>query len=106
MASHFPTAVYLRDVLLPGGRLIGWNPGNFAGFPMFQFYFPLPFLLMVGMNLIMPLEVSFKLVSVLGIFLLPVASYFALRLMKQKFPVPILGALFSLPFLYAEGNSM
>ena len=106
MASHFPTAVYLRDVLLPGGRLIGWNPGNFAGFPMFQFYFPLPFLIMVGMNLIMPLEVSFKLVSVLGIFLLPVASYFALRLMKQKFPVPILGALFSLPFLYAEGNSM
>ena len=106
MASHFPTASYLRDALLPKGRLIGWNPGNYCGFPMFQFYFPMPFLVMVGLSSVMPLEISFKLISVLGIFLLPLTSYLAVRLMGQKFPTPAMAAIFSMPFLFAEENSM
>lgn len=106
MASHFPTAQYLKDHLLPQGRLIGWNPGNYCGFPLFQFYFPLPFLLMAGLSCFIPLEISFKLISVLGIFMLPLVSYFAMRLMEQRFPTPAMAAVFCLPFLFAEGNSM
>ncbi|MCX6820547.1 MAG: 6-pyruvoyl-tetrahydropterin synthase-related protein [Candidatus Aenigmarchaeota archaeon] len=38
-ASHFYPAEYLRDALLPAGRLVGWAPGWYGGLPMFQFYF-------------------------------------------------------------------
>ena len=104
--SHYYTAKYLRDVLLPRGEIVGWMMGNYAGFPVFQFYFPFPFLLMAVLSYLIPLQISFKLITVLGIFILPLCSYAALRLMNQRFPVPAVGAVFSLFFLFMEANSM
>ena len=105
-ASHYYTAQYLRDHLIPHGRISGWTQGNYAGFPMLQFYFPLPFLLMVALSWFMPLQIAFKLITVLGTFLLPICAYYSLRLMGYLFPVPVLGAVFTLPFLFMEANSM
>lgn len=105
-ASHYYTAQYLMEHLLPQGRVSGWDPGNFAGEPILIFYFPLPFVIMALLGYIIPLEIAFKIGTVLGIFLLPVCTYFSLRLMRFRFPVPILGALFTLPFLFIEANSM
>ncbi len=105
-ASHYYTAQYLKDYLLPRGKISGWCPGNYAGFPMLQFYFPLPFLLMVFLSYIIPLQVAFKLISVLGIFLLPITTFFCMRLMRFRFPMPIIAAIFTLPFLFMEANSM
>ena len=104
--SHYYTAQYLKDVLLPKGRISGWCQGNLAGFPMLQNYFPLPFFLMAVLSWMIPLQISFKLVTVLGIFLLPVCTYLFFRFLRQPFPVPAIGAIFSLPFLFMEGNSM
>jgi len=104
--SHYYTAAYLRDYLLPRGKISGWCQGNLAGFPMLQNYFPLPFLLMALLSAVIPLEISFKLITVLGTFLLPVCTYLYFRLLKQPFPVPAIGAVFTLPFLFMEGNSM
>jgi len=104
--SHYYTAKYLREVLLPHGKIVGWMMGNYAGFPVFQFYFPFPFLLMAVLSYLIPLQISFKLITVLGIFILPLCSYVALRLMDQRFPVPAVGAVFSLFFLFMEANSM
>jgi len=104
--SHYYTAEYLRNYLLPKGKISGWCQGNLAGFPMLQNYFPLPFLLMALLSWVIPLEISFKLVTVLGTFLLPVCTYLYFRLLRQPFPVPLMGALFTLPFLFMEGNSM
>jgi TolA-binding protein/uncharacterized membrane protein len=105
-ASHYYTAQYLRDHLIPHGRVSGWTQGNYAGFPILQFYFPFPFLLIVLLSYFMPLQIAFKLITVLGIFLLPVCTYFALRFMGYLFPVPVIGSLFILPFLFMEANSM
>lgn len=105
-SSHYLTADYLVNELLPQGRIIGWMPGNYAGFPLFQFYFPFPFLIMALLNLFIPLQVAFKLVTVLGVFLLPACAALCLRFLGFRFPVPILGAIFSLPFLFMESNSM
>ncbi len=105
-ASHYPTAVYLKEVLLPQGKVLGWDQGNYAGFPLFYHYFPLTFLLMVVVSYVIPMQVAFKLISVLGTFLLPVCVYLAFRLLKYRFPVPIAGAAFSLAFLFMEANSM
>lgn len=105
-ASHFYTAHYLKEYLLPNGKIIGWTQGNYAGFPLFQFYFPLPFILAVLLGYLIPLTISFKLTSVLGIFLLPVAAYYCFRKMRFEFPIPVFGAVGTLPFLFIEANSM
>jgi 6-pyruvoyl-tetrahydropterin synthase related domain len=106
MGSHFYPAVYLREVLLPRGQVVGWCPGNYCGFPLFQFYFPLPFLIAAAMSLAIPLTVAFKLATVLGTFMLPPCAYLGLRLAGVPFPGPALGVLASLPFLFIENNSM
>jgi len=105
-ASHYYTAQYLRDYLLPRGKISGWCQGNLAGFPMLQNYFPLPFLVMALLSWVVPLEIAFKIGTVLGTFLLPIAAYLFFRLLRQPFPVPAAGAVFTLPFLFMEGNSM
>ena len=104
--SHYNTAVYLKNVLLPSGRVMGWLMGNYAGFPLFYHYFPLPFIIMALLGFIIPLQIAFKLVSVLGIFLLPLCVYLSFRLLKYEFPIPVIGAVFTLPFLFMEANSM
>lgn len=105
-ASHYYPAKYMKDYLLPNGKITGWMQGNYAGFPIFQFYFPFPFVVMAGLSLVAPLQIAFKLVSVLGILLLPYCAYLCLRLLRYDFPVPVFGALCTLPFLFMEGNSM
>ena len=104
--SHYYTAQYLRDYLLPNGKISGWCQGNLAGFPILQNYFPLPFLLMALLSVVMPLEIAFKIVTALGTFLLPFCAYLFFRLLRRPFPVPAMGALLTLPFLFMEGNSM
>lgn len=104
--SHNYSLWYLKSYLLPEGKLTGWSMGWYGGFPIFQFYFVLPFLLMTAISYILPLWVSFKIVTVLGAFLLPVAAYFSMKMMNFKFPAPILAAVFTLPFLFMEANSM
>ncbi len=106
MASHVYAASYLRDVLLPHGRVTGWCPGNYCGFPLFQFYFPLPFIAIALASYAIPLNVAFKLGSQLGTFLLPVCAYLSLRLGGVPFPGPALAALGVLPFIFMEANSM
>jgi len=104
--SHYYTAVYLKEELLPNFKIMGWLKANYAGFPLFYHYFPLPFLIMAILGYVIPLEISFKIVTVLGTFLLPISVYFMFRNMDYKFPVPIIGSFCSLAFLFNEKNSM
>ncbi|MCB2191212.1 MAG: tetratricopeptide repeat protein [Deltaproteobacteria bacterium] len=104
-ASHYYSAWYLKNVLLPSGRISGWCPGNLAGYPMFQFYFPLPFLGMVLLSAAVPLSVAFKLVTAGGAMVMPLAVFLGLRLARAPFPAPSLGAVFSLLFLFNQTNS-
>jgi len=97
---------YLKNNLLPHGNLIGWSPGWYAGFPMFQYYFSFPFLLTVLLSYLIPLNVAFKIITVLGTFLLPLLTFFSMKMMRFKFPMPIIAAIFVLPFLFNQGNSM
>jgi len=104
--SHYVAAKYLRDHLLPHGRLVGWMPGNFAGFPIFLFYFPLGFIAIATLSAVAPFPVAFKLGTIAGTFGLPVAALISLRWMGCRFPIPVLGALFTLCFLFIESNTM
>ncbi len=105
-ASDYYPAKYLKDYLLPHGKIVGWSPGWYAGFPLFQFYFPLLFVIMTMLSFFIPLEIAFKLLTVLGTFLLPLTTFLCFRIMRFKFPMPIIAATFTLAFLFMEANSM
>ncbi|MBI4549439.1 MAG: outer membrane protein assembly factor BamD [Candidatus Omnitrophica bacterium] len=106
LGSHFYPAQYLRDTLLPQFKLHGWSQAHYCGYPIFLFYFPSSFLLIMLVSLALPLEIAFKLVTASSVFLLPPAAYYLLRKLRYEFPVPVTGALFSLVFLFNSGNSM
>ena len=61
MGSHVLIPAYLRDSLLPEGRLIGWSNDWYAGFPILYFYFPLPALTIVAPGCVLPYGVAFKI---------------------------------------------
>lgn len=100
--THHYMAYFMKNYLIPKGRLTGWSPDWYAGFPIFTFYFPLPYLMMVLLSYPLPYEIAFKLVTMLGIVLTPVAAFLAFRYLKYDFPMPILAALFTIPFLFVE----
>ncbi|MBI4484077.1 MAG: hypothetical protein HY652_14470, partial [Acidobacteria bacterium] len=104
--SHFTAAVLFRDFFLRHFQITGWDYGNLAGYPLFQYYFPFPFILCALLSLLLPMTVSFKIVTVLGIFLLPFSAFYFLKKLDFHFPVPILGAASMLLFLFVESQSM
>ncbi len=81
MGAHAAVPAYLRDMLLPEGRILGWSNDWFAGFPFLYFYFPLPALATVLLDVLLPYGVAFKLVTILGLLALPPATYFLVRTM-------------------------
>jgi len=107
-ASWHAMADHLKRVILPEGRLTGWDMGNFCGYPNFTFYFLPPFLLAVLASclFVIPLTIALKGVIALGLFLLPVTTYFGLRAMDYRFPVPVIGASVSVLFLFNESYTM
>jgi hypothetical protein len=100
MGAHVWLPAFLRDHLLHHGRITGWAPDWYAGFPALTFYFPLPSLLIVLLDVVLPYGVAFKLVTVLGVLSLPVAAYMFGRLSRMAFPGPALLAVATVPFLF------
>ena len=81
-------------------RLTGWTPDWYAGFPWLVFYFPVPSLLIVVLDVFLPYGIAFKLVSVLGLVTLPIAAWAFGRLSNLQPPVPACLAVATLPFLF------
>jgi 6-pyruvoyl-tetrahydropterin synthase related domain len=100
MGSHHYVATFLRQDLLPRGRVTGWAPGWFAGIPMLTFYFPLPYVLIALLTLPLGDQVAFKLVTVLGILALPVTCWGAFRVLRLREPAPLLAACGACVFLF------
>jgi 6-pyruvoyl-tetrahydropterin synthase related domain len=100
MGSHHYVATFLREELLPRGRVTGWAPGWFGGIPMLTFYFPIPYVLIALLTLPLGDQVAFKLVTVLGILLLPVTCWAAFRVLRLREPAPLLAACGACVFLF------
>ncbi len=104
--SHNYLAKFMRENLLTKLKITGWSDGWYAGFPIFRFYFPFLYFLNAALSFFINQNVSFKIITLLGTFLLPFCAYYCFRLMKFEFPYPIMAAVFTLPFLFLENNSM
>ncbi|MEA2022810.1 MAG: hypothetical protein U9N79_00815 [Actinomycetota bacterium] len=106
MGAHVLLPQVLKDVLLPSGRLFGWSSTWYAGFPALYFYFPIPALITVLLDVFLPYGVAFKLVTIVGLVALPVATYAFLRLLAFSRPVAALAALTGSMFVFMESFSI
>ena len=104
--AHVFGPAYLRDVLLPEGRVLGWSNDWFAGFPAFYFYFPLPSLIIVALDLFMPYGVAFKIVTVLGLLAMAPAIYFHTRALNLGRHISLVTAGSGAVFAFYESYSI
>jgi hypothetical protein len=102
MGAHVYGPAYLRDVLLPSGRIGGWSNDWFAGFPLFYFYFPLPSLVIVFLDVFLPYGVAFKLVTVMGLLATPPAVYFMSRAFRFNRTVSAIAGSSAAVFVFME----
>jgi hypothetical protein len=101
--AHVWWPAYLRDHLLSQGRVAGWAPDWFAGFPAGQFYFPFPALLIVALDTVLPYNIAFKLITALGPVALPAAAYAFGRGLRAPRPAPALFAVGATVLLFFKG---
>ncbi len=88
MGAHVWWPKFLIDNWFPKFRLSGWAPDWYAGFPVGQYYFPVPALMIWALQVVMPYNVAFKLVTVAGPLMLPAAAYSFAKGMKAPWPAP------------------
>jgi hypothetical protein len=97
--SHLALPKFLQT-LLGHGQLTGWDPGWYDGFPLYTFYFTLPDLFGAVLGWIIPFNVAFKFITIMGSLLLPVCAWACGRLFRMRQPVPAVLAMFTLPYLF------
>jgi hypothetical protein len=106
MGAHVLLPKILLEDLLPSGRLLGWSMDWYAGFPVMYFYFPLPAIVTVLLDLVLPYGVAFKLVTIVGLVVLPTVSYFFLKYLGfPRFIAVIAGVAGSL-FVFMESYAI
>ena len=97
--AHVAMPKYL-ETLLGHGHLTGWDPGWYDGFPLYTFYFTLPDLFIAIGGWVIPYDVAFKLGTVLGSVMLPIAAWACGRFFRLRPPIPTVLAAATLPFLF------
>lgn len=106
VASHVLYA-HTFSQWLASGRISGWMPEVFAGFPAFTFYFPLPFVLVALLaKLGLAVPVAFKWVSITPALLLPAATYVMGALMHWPVAMRVFGALGAAGFILGTETSI
>jgi len=101
--SHNYVAWYSHEIF---PKLRWWSPDWYAGFPFLYFYPPLLYYLNDILSFAIPLNISFKIITLLGTLLLPLAIYLCLYFLDFQFPIPSLGAILSLGYLFLEKFSI
>ena len=94
---------FLIDHFLPW-RVAGWSNDFYAGFPAGQFYFPFPAVLIALLDVVLPYNIAFKLVTVLGPLALPAGAYVFARGIRAPRPAAPMLALAATGFLFFKGG--
>ncbi|MFN8037091.1 MAG: 6-pyruvoyl-tetrahydropterin synthase-related protein [Acidimicrobiia bacterium] len=105
MGAHVWLPAYLREHVLSKWQVAGWSPDWFAGLAVGQFYFPLPSVLVVLLDVLLPYNVAFKIVTAIGPIMLPAAAFAFGRGIRAPRPAPVFFALGALGFLFYKGAS-
>ena len=105
MGAHVWTPYFLRRHLSSSLFGTGWSKDWFAGFPVLHFYFPAPSWLITLVGFLIPANVAFKLVTVLGLVSLPLATMLLARIAGLASRYRYLFALASFVFILDPGYS-
>lgn len=97
--SHLVWAQYLHAQSNPF-NFTPWYPGWYDGMPLFTYYFILPDLVASLLTYLVGFAVAFKLATILGSLLMPIAAYTLGRLFRAPRPIPVGLAVATLPFLF------
>ncbi len=106
MGAHVQLPKVLMEDLLSEGRILGWSMDWYAGFPAMYFYFPLPALATVVLDILLPYGVAFKIVTILGLVALPTCAYFFVKFQGFTRYVAALGAVAGSLFVFMESYSI
>src|SRR5260221_559241 len=105
MGAHVWMPWFLEKHWFGQGRLSGWAPDWYAGFPVGMYYFPLPNLMVAFLDLFLPYNIAFKFVTVSGPLMLPAAGYYFAKGMRTPWPAPPAFAIAALGMLVQERTS-
>lgn len=106
MGAHVLVPSILRDDLLPDFRLIGWSNDWYAGFPALYFYFPLPALFTIFLDVFLPYGVAFKITASLGVVALPAGAYVLARGIGYSRVVSTITAATAAMYVFMESFSI
>ena len=101
-----PAHHYLMSHISETGKIVSWAPGWWSGFPMFRYYFPLPYVAMSALSHILSHNVAFKLGSIAGLLILPLSLYGSGRILRLPRPAPAILACLALPLVFDNTHSM
>ena len=101
-----PAHHYLMSHVGETGRIVSWASGWWSGFPMFRYYFPLPYVAMSALSHVLPHNVAFKLGSIAGLLVLPISLYGSGRILRLPRPAPAVLACLALPLVFDNTHSM
>jgi len=103
--SHNYIAYYASKIF---PKFKWWSPDWYAGFPFLYFYPPFLYYLVAFFNKIqlIPWNIGFKIVTLLGTLLLPILIYLCLQFLDFKYPIPLLGSVLSLFYIFLEKFSI
>ncbi len=104
MGAHVWWPAFMRDYLLPGFRIFGWTMDFYSGFPVGQYYFPVPALITIILGILMPYNIAFKLTTAIGAITLPISAYVLGRSLKSPRPIPMLMSFAATAFLFFGGD--
>jgi len=106
MGAHVLVPSILKDDLLPDFRLIGWSNDWYAGFPALYFYFPLPALFTILLDVFLPYGVAFKITASLGVIALPFGAYVLARGIGYSRVVATITAATASMYVFMESFSI
>ena len=106
MGAHVLLPQYLRDNLLPSGRIFGWTNDWYAGYPVLYFYFPVPALFTVLLDVFLPFGVAFKITTIMGLLAMPGSVYFLVRSMGFARPVAAIATTAGAMYVFMESFSI
>lgn len=104
MGAHVWWPAFMKDYLLVHGRIFGWTMDYYSGFPVGQYYFPVPALMVLFFNILLPYNIAFKIVTVIGSVALPICAYVLGRCIKAPRPIPMFMSFAATSFLFFMGD--
>ena len=73
MGAHIVPTKFFVEELFYNFKISGWSNDWFAGYPAYYFYFPLPPSIVAVLNLILPFNISFKIMVLIALVLLVIS---------------------------------